>query len=335
MQVQNAQTITDLETYRVRAEKSGLMADTNTNAFIYWCMLYHQSPKYSLQILNAAGIAPTLVRLHTMALNHVWYRNYKTRLNTAKTIIESGDNSGIPDFGVGLSPEYDGGDIGDAENPPLATGAISNDIRHVRAVGDAIHVVMADGRTVVCQPTGATSWIPNQTGDAPVIAPQTPEDNPTTPGGSTDTEDALAAFLLDRVGDYFYSQGAGRDNPDVSGVTDCSALLNYAYRKVAGISIGTNTVDQQNYGRVIWRNTPGNTFGAVKNQIPNLSLLRKGDCVYFGWFSTFSRVNHVEMYLGDGRLIGHGVPGTYGPTIKSSATAYMDTAPWIVVRRHL
>ena len=342
VQIQNAQTIADLETYKARALRAGLDADTETQAFIFFAVLYHQGPRYALNILNSAGENPSLERLYTMARAHHFFGGFRTRLDTAKAIILSGDYSGIPEFGVDPSEEHDGGDPSDSDEAPLASGQKLGDIRHVTAVGNSIHIVLADGQTVICQPTGTGySWLPDidsQPGTTPVIAPTTPEANPSTPPASSGVQatlDALAAFLLARVGQYYYSQGSGRLTPDTSGVTDCSALVRYAYKKVAGIEIGLTTVDQQRYGDVVWRNTAGNPYGAVKNQIPDLGILRKGDLIYFGWYSTFTRVNHVEMYLGDGRLIGHGVPGTYGPTIKSSAVNYMNTAPWIIVRRFI
>ena len=338
VQIQNAQTISDLDDYKIRADRSGLDADTNTNAFIFWCVMYHQSPRYANQVLNAAGANPTIERLYTIALNHFWFKNYRTRFTTARDIILSGDNSGIPDFGVPVSSDDDGGDIGIIDEMPLSTGSFTGNIRHVMAVGDAVHVVMVDGSITVCYPTAnGHSWVPGvQSSATPEVAPPTPESAPTTPpsSGVTATLDALAAFLLARVGRYAYSQGAGRNTPDTSGVADCSSVMRYAYQKVAGIEIGTYTVDQQNYGTRIWANVPGNTSGASKGDIPGLSVLRKGDLVFFSWDSTYTRVRHVEMYLGDGRLIGHGGPGN-GPTIKPSATGYMDTANWIIVRRYI
>ena len=343
VQVQNAQTVDDLNDYKIVADRAGLDANTNTNAFIFWCVMYHQGPRYAGQVLSAAGDNPTLDRLYTIALNHHWFKDYKTRFSTARTIILSGDNSGIPDFGVPTSPDEEGGDLGTDSPidtpPPLASGSDPGDVRHVMAVGDAIHVVMKDGSVTVCYPTSnGHSWVPGvQSTATPEIAPTTPEPSPTTPpsGGTTATQDALAAFLLARVGAYDYSQGPGRHTPDTSGYTDCSGLVRYAYKKVAGIEVGTYTVDQQNYGTRIWANVPGNSSGASKYDVPALSILQKGDLVFFSDDSSYTRVRHVEMYLGDGRLIGHGVPGVRGPTIKASATGYMGTWNWIIVRRYL
>ena len=64
--IQNAQTLTDFEDYRRVALKADIDVEGHTDVFIFWACMYHQSPKYSKQVLNKAGDNPSLDRLYTM-----------------------------------------------------------------------------------------------------------------------------------------------------------------------------------------------------------------------------------------------------------------------------
>lgn len=118
--------------------------------------------------------------------------------------------------------------------------------------------------------------------------------------------EALVKWMLDHVGKYAYSQASGRLTPDAYGYTDCSGLVRYCYLQVCKKEIGTYTGAQQNYGRII----------IDTNQALNESIMRKGDLVFFNWSYNNPKFDHVEMYLGNNQICGHGGPGN-GPTVKS------------------
>lgn len=117
--------------------------------------------------------------------------------------------------------------------------------------------------------------------------------------------DDLTQWMIDRIGRYAYSQGPGRDRPDDTGATDCSALVRYAYLRLTDVDPGTWTGHQITRGR----------------QIP-LADAQPGDLIFFDWASNGATpaYDHVEMYLGGDRCIGHGGPG-YGPRIRSLSAA--------------
>lgn len=132
-----------------------------------------------------------------------------------------------------------------------------------------------------------------------------------------------------------YTQGADRiyffgkpdnqpGNETQPGFSDCSSSVRAAIKAAAGIDIGYNT-DQQirNRGRGLIVEEP--------NGVPDRRLLLPGDCLYFGGNSAhIMGVGHVEMYVGGGRLWGHG--GGQGPT-ERDMEAYCKKRPCIMVIR--
>jgi len=127
------------------------------------------------------------------------------------------------------------------------------------------------------------------------------------------------ALAKSRVKLNNYTQGAKRiyvggypkAGDGVKGYSDCSAFVRWVMRKVLGADIGSNTSAQiKNRGRGVMVEMAGSQQVA-----PTEELLEPGDCVYFkGNPSHTWQVGHVEMYLGDGKCVGHG--SGIGPTIK-------------------
>ena len=96
-----------------------------------------------------------------------------------------------------------------------------------------------------------------------------------------------------------------------SGYGDCSSTVRWCYQQVLGIDIGINTEAQIKSSKAKDVSVP------IKNGIPDESYLRKGDLLYFRGNDTSRTkgVGHVEMYIGDGKLLGHG--SGIGPTRKN------------------
>ncbi|MFB9620627.1 NlpC/P60 family protein [Brooklawnia cerclae] len=144
---------------------------------------------------------------------------------------------------------------------------------------------------------------------------------------STAVQDRLVAWMRDRQLKYYYTQDmTARSQPDVSGGTDCSALVEYCYKQVAGIEVGSWTGGQQSYGVQV--------FGDEADYATAVSLLQPGDLVFFDWDGVgIKQLDHVEMYMGAGQTIGHGGPGN-GPTVKGLKSQW-DAAHTIVARRYV
>lgn len=94
-----------------------------------------------------------------------------------------------------------------------------------------------------------------------------------------------------------------------SGYSDCSSLVWKCFERAYGIYVGSWTGEQVNRGRRILLCKNRYSYGKLTQE--EISQLQPGDCIYYGSGSAY----HVEMYLGNGRQIGHG--SGIGPTIKN------------------
>lgn len=114
-----------------------------------------------------------------------------------------------------------------------------------------------------------------------------------------------------------YSQKDGKRGNNVNGIyySDCSEFANRMYKNTFGIDIGTNTEDQVTKIRngkipgvemVVW-DTEG------KGRVPYINDLHVGDLMYFktkGFRNGKAEdVTHVELYAGDGYIIGQDALG--------------------------
>lgn len=128
--------------------------------------------------------------------------------------------------------------------------------------------------------------------------------------------------MVSRKGLNSYTQGANRvyffgkpdnqpGNTRQKGYSDCSSAVRAAIKAAAGIDIGSNTSAQINN-----RTKKGRVIHTTDGCYPDESLLLPGDCLYFkGNTSHPLDVGHVEMYIGGGKVCGHG-SGT-GPKLRN------------------
>ena len=145
--------------------------------------------------------------------------------------------------------------------------------------------------------------------------------------GGTDVQNKLVSFARSKLGKYRYSQGAGRDTPDTSGVTDCSGFVRYVYKQVASIDVGSYTGEQIKRGTQVLNLSGGQAIDESK--------LQPGDLILYNWPGGRSDTDHVEMYAGNGKVIGHGGPGmgptekpiTYGQSSPRNIRRYVTSAP--------
>jgi|GEM_PF-591591 len=123
--------------------------------------------------------------------------------------------------------------------------------------------------------------------------------------------EALAAKVKSREGKNQYTQGDKRGQV-ASGWSDCSSLQRWAYKEVLGIDIGDNTEVQ------ILSSKLKTVLLFLKNGIPDVDSMQPGDLLFFRGTNTARKssmyVGHVEMYVGNGQLSGHG--SGRGPTRK-------------------
>lgn len=89
--------------------------------------------------------------------------------------------------------------------------------------------------------------------------------------------------------------------------TDCSGLQKWIYQTAMGIDIGVDTREQARNGYPVVDKSNGDTYA-----LPNYSVLKPGDLIYFVNNSDGTYMNHVEMYIGGSLSLGIGSPDVPG-----------------------
>ncbi len=138
-----------------------------------------------------------------------------------------------------------------------------------------------------------------------------------------------------------YTQGAnriyffGKPKDGDPGYSDCSSAVREVIKRAAGIDIGANTsaqISNRSRGLIV---EMGISEG---RKIPTESKLQPGDCIYYkGTPGNVWGVGHVEMYMGAGRLMGHGSGA--GPSVhdlknyslnRGTGREYLCAIRWIL-----
>lgn len=314
--LQETQAIEDLEAYIDKLLTWGFSLD-DPKPLIYCMSMYHQSPVSCNRVMQTAGGTATLDRIYQVCMNDYIFGRYKNRYNTVYNRLKAWDGSSPPpDFGQ-VGTVVGGGDSGG-----ISTNAPN--VNHIQKVGDNL-ILFGDAypNGFIFYKSAGETWIPSQyTGGAPITGGNT--------GGGTSTNvQAVVDLFISWVGKFAYSQGGGRLDPLTSGYGDCSSTIWAAYHQVMGIDIGTYTGAQESEGTLIAQGSGSN--------LP-LGQMAAGDLIIFwraGQGQGATESWHVEMYIGDNRLCGHGGPNN-GPTIKDDAQTYCGNSRWTkwMVRRY-
>jgi len=297
--MQNTQALEDMVSYVEVATRHGMNLDDNTNAMIFFMVMYHQSPKRALEVLAAAGEDSSIQRLYNYCLDNGVLGQYKTRYKTALTMILAGDNTGIDFEGNIGTPTED--------RPGDGTAGTSLTIASIKLVGPHLHLIDTDGNVTVASATGQPVWqVPQASGTVtdptpPVITPDPPAE-----GDPTDLGEKAVKWMKDHIGEFKYSQSGDRLHPLTSGSSDCSGATWNAYKHACGIDIGTNCGTQRTHGKLITTS---------REKIRAGTGLVAGDLIHY-WHPNY---RHVEMYLGDGttRTIGLVPSDDPGPKIHA------------------
>ena len=290
--------------------------EANTRQLVYAMSMYHQSPAQAGKVIGSCGGSASLELMHTTCLNDGILGIYRNRYTTVYNRLSAWDGeSAPPDFGQADVPE-DGGDSPGIEQAPAGFTQVLMQDRNLLIMG-----VEGYPNGVLCYPSGPKRWLPAlQSGGEPI-------EGGSTGGGSatgTEAQMEIRQWMLDHLDAFAYSQGAGRLSPETSGYTDCSALCWYVYHIITGVNTGTWTGDMLNYGKVIAEGS-GN--------VP-LDEMQVGDLVLMMHRAYNPTYDHVEMYIGNDQLCGHGGPDP-GPDVINGAQAYLATKYHWMVRRYI
>lgn len=116
----------------------------------------------------------------------------------------------------------------------------------------------------------------------------------------------VVELVISREGKNQYSQEEEKRYCVACGYSDCSSLVQWAYQQI-GMEIGEDTRYQIQTGFWVTRDT----------EYPDECLLLPGDLLFFATDhdnGRIDRVGHVEMYMGNGEISGHGA--AVGPVRK-------------------
>ncbi len=136
----------------------------------------------------------------------------------------------------------------------------------------------------------------------------------------------VTALIKSREGKNTYTQSYRRELV-FDGYSDCSSLIWKCFERALGIFVGTWTGEQIDRGSLVFRNVSPSKKGLSQK---DLSQMQEGDLVFWGPSRADSR--HVEYYMGNGQLSGHG--SGIGP-VRKSAVAYKHPYQLLEVRRYV
>lgn len=316
--IQENQAIADFEGYISKLESWG-MSQANPKPLIFAMSMYHQSPARCGDVVGLCGGSADLDLLYTTCLNNSVLGQYRTRYTTVYNRLKAWDGeSAPPDFGQ--SGDVDTTPGGD----PSGGGQVPSKVSYVIRRGDCLVLFGEDEYQdgVLFYPATGDTWTCGYNAEgAPIEGGNT--------GGGSETgsaaQQAIVALYRSWENQFAYSQAPGRLDPVGNGYGDCSSTVWAAYQQVSGVNPGRNT-------REMLASTAGRLIaeGGSSGQLP-IERMQPADLVLIAWSGT--QVAHVELYMGNNELWGHGGPGV-GPNLTTAnARAYPQyTSHWWIKR---
>ena len=343
-QLQIDQFDRDCTPYLSVAKQQGIDPETQTDVFIFWMSMHHQSPKRARQVAAITSAEASLEKWLNNALNNEILSGYPTRYKTVYQIIKSGDASGVPDISepIEIGEAVGDGALSTDSGEPLSDEELSGRVKYVQLISPSeIIIHFPDDVQLSAYWDGVSTWSTRneedrgverlpETPPPPAPSPSFPDvPAPTPPPPSSDADARRARvvkWMRDRIRKFDYLQGPGRLTPDKSGKSDCSGVVYAAYNSI-GINIGSgSTRSQVNNGTKVYSANGRVTQATVNAMLP-------GDLIYMA-LAGGTRITHVEMYCGGGKIIGHGGVPRMGPT-ERSATSSFTSCSYHNVRRHI
>lgn len=318
--IQENQAIADFEGYITTLENWG-MSQSYPKPLIFAMSMYHQSPASAGQVIATAGGSADLDRIYGVCMNHGVLGQYRNRYNTVYQRLKDWDGeSNPPDFGQSGDVDTKPG----GNEPGIDTEA--SKLGYIIQNGDTLILYGRDEyeKGVIFYPASGQVWINGYNANGTDIG------GGNEGGGSesgSEAQNAICELYRSWLDRFAYSQGAGRLDPISSGYGDCSSTVWFAYQQVAGIDVGTWTGAMAGKGTKIASGYSGDNLPIEDMEPADLVLI-----MWNGWNSSF---DHVELYMGNNELWGHGGPD-YGPDqTTTDARNYPRYMYYWEVRRYL
>lgn len=318
--IQENQAIVDFEGYITTLENWG-MSQSYPKPLIFAMSMYHQSPASAGQVIATAGGSADLDRIYTVCMNHGVLGQYRNRYNTVYQRLKDWDGeSNPPDFGQSGDVDTTPG----GNNPGISTE--ESKLGYIIQNGDTLILYGRDEyeKGIIFYPASGQVWINGYNANGTDIG------GGNEGGGSesgSEAQNAICELYRSWLDRFAYSQGAGRLDPISSGYGDCSSTVWFAYQQVAGIDVGTWTGAMAGKGTKIASGYSGDNLPIEDMEPADLVLI-----MWNGWNGSF---DHVELYMGNNELWGHGGPD-YGPDqTTTDARNYPRYMYYWEVRRYL
>lgn len=318
--IQENQAIADFEGYITTLENWG-MSQSYPKPLIFAMSMYHQSPASAGQVIATAGGSADLDRIYTVCMNHGVLGQYRNRYNTVYQRLKDWDGeSNPPDFGQSGDVDTTPG----GNEPGIDTEG--SKLGYIIQNGDTLILYGKDEyeKGVIFYPASGQVWINGYNANGTDIG------GGNEGGGSesgSEAQNAICELYRSWLDRFAYSQGAGRLDPISSGYGDCSSTVWFAYQQVAGIDVGTWTGAMAGKGTKIASGYSGDNLPIEDMEPADLVLI-----MWNGWNGSF---DHVELYMGNNELWGHGGPD-YGPDqTTTDARNYPRYMYYWEVRRYL
>lgn len=318
--IQENQAIADFEGYIATLEGWG-MSQSYPKPLIFAMSMYHQSPASAGQVIATAGGSADLDRIYGVCMNHGVLGQYRNRYNTVYQRLKDWDGeSNPPDFGQSGDVDTTPG----GNEPGIDTEA--SKLGYIIQNGDTLILYGRDeyAKGVIFYPASGQVWINGYNANGTDIG------GGNEGGGSesgSEAQNAICELYRSWLDRFAYSQGAGRLDPISSGYGDCSSTVWFAYQQVAGIDVGTWTGAMAGKGTKIASGYSGDNLPIEDMEPADLVLI-----MWNGWNGSF---DHVELYMGNNELWGHGGPD-YGPDqTTTDARNYPRYMYYWEVRRYL
>lgn len=306
---------------------------TNPWTAIFALSVYHQAPNAFYDIFNACGDTDYITWYNT-TLNNWVVGQYTNRQNTVKALLDEWDGESAKEgFGTTDATILNGGNIdpnnGNTDNIVVTTESdiTINSIEMYKKQLILNIVINSENSKMLFYKASNNLWYPSVRNKTVAGESQTTP-VPNTPPVTSETGNADIQWMVDKIqeldGTLYYSQVMTLRTNIEGGYCDCSGLVWWLYQQ-RGYNIGTWTgaqiydgieVDQGDYGA-----------------LPDLSVMKAGDlCIFDHGETNFGSLGHVEMYLGDGVMMGHSSVPWYGPT-KKNVHEYAQNENHYMIRR--
>lgn len=318
--IQENQAIADFEGYISTLEGWG-MSQSYPKPLIFAMSMYHQSPASAGQVVATAGGSADLDRIYTVCMNHGVLGQYRNRYNTVYQRLKDWDGeSDPPDFGQSGDVDTTPG----GNNPGISTE--ESKLGCIIQRGNLLILYGKDeyAKGVTFYPAGTQKWINGYNANGTEI------EGGNEGGGSetgSEAQNAICDLYRSWENKFAYSQGAGRLDPISSGYGDCSSTIWFAYQQVTGIDVGTWTGAMAGKGTKI-------AGGYSGDNLP-IEDMQPADLVLIMWNGYNSSFDHVELYMGNNELWGHGGPDNGPNQTTSDARNYPRYMYYWEVRRYL